>query len=244
MLHLPVVSALAQKVTGADLLLVSEKWHDGRAINASIMGTLVKIIEQERAPNPRRVKIFVAEKGIEVEFEKIELNKGDHRSDAFTELNPFQRVPVLVLDYGTVISESVAICRYFEEMHPEPVLFGRTAIEKAIVEMWNRRMELNLLFHVSQCFRHGHPAMAEMEVPQIVQWAEANKPRVIKGLEVLDGQLSKYAFVAGDTYSIADITALVAIDFMRPAKIALPETLGNIQRWYSDMAERPSSKMM
>ena len=208
------------------------------------MGILVKIIEQERAPNPRRVKIFVAEKGIDIKFEKIELNKGDHRTDAFTELNPFQRVPVLVLDYGTVISESVAICRYFEEQYPEPVLFGRTALEKAIVEMWNRRMEHNLMFHVSQCFRHGHPAMAELEVPQIAEWAEANKPRVMKGLEVLDEQLSKYAFVAGDTYSIADITALVAIDFMRPAKIALPETMGNIKRWYADMAERPSSKMM
>ncbi len=203
----------------------------------------MKIIEQERAPNPRRVKIFVAEKGLDIPFEKIELNKGEHRSEAFTALNPLQRVPVLVLDDGTAISESVAICRYLEELHPEPVLFGRTPLEKAMVEMWNRRMDLGLLFHVSQCFRHKHPAMAALENPQIAEWAEANAPRAMAQLKVLDDALSEQPFVAGDVYSIADISALIAIDFMKPARLKVPEELANVHRWYGEIVARPSSQL-
>jgi len=203
----------------------------------------MKIIEQERAPNPRRVKIFVAEKRLQIPFEKIELNKGEHRSAEFTALNPMQRVPVLVLDDGTAISESVAICRYLEELHPEPVLFGKSALDKATVEMWNRRMELGLLYHVSQCFRHRHPAMAALEVPQIAEWADANEPRVMAGLEVLDQALAGQAYVAGDSYSIADITALVAIDFMKPAKLEVPATMKNVHRWYGESSSRPSAQL-
>lgn len=203
----------------------------------------MKIIEQERAPNPRRVKIFVAEKGLDIPFEKIELNKGDHRSAAFTALNPMQRVPVLVLDDGTAISESVAICRYLEELNPEPNLFGSSALEKAMVEMWNRRMDLGLLFHISQCFRHSHPAMASMEVPQVPEWGEANRPRVMASLQILDEALAARQYVAGDAYSIADITALVALDFMKPAKLAVPDTLTNVKRWYGEVSARPSSQL-
>jgi glutathione S-transferase len=211
--------------------------------NSSKRKAVMKIIEQPRAPNPRRVKIFVAEKGLDIPFEPIELNKGEHRSEAFTALNPLQRVPVLVLDDGTAISESVAICRYLEELHPEPALFGRTPLEKAMVEMWNRRMDLGLLFHVSQCFRHKHPAMAALEVPQIAEWGDANAPRAMAQLQVLDGALATQPFVAGDAYSIADITAMVAIDFMKPAKLEVPEALVNVQRWYRDVAARPSSQL-
>ncbi|MGI9426566.1 MAG: glutathione S-transferase family protein [Hyphomicrobiaceae bacterium] len=203
----------------------------------------MKIIEQERAPNPRRVKIFLAEKGLDIPFEKLQINKAEHRAPEFTALNPMQRVPVLVLDDGTAISESVAICRYFEELHPEPNLFGRTALEKAMVEMWNRRMDLGLLFHVSQCFRHKHPAMAEMEVPQITEWGDANRPRAYAVLDVLNETLAVTPYVAGDNYSIADITAMVAIDFMKPARLELPDSLQNVHRWYGEMAQRPSSKL-
>ncbi len=203
----------------------------------------MKIIEQERAPNPRRVKIFVAEKGLDIAFEKIELNKGDHRSAAFTALNPLQRVPVLVLDDGTAIAESVAICRYLEELHPEPVLFGKQALEKAMVEMWNRRMDLGLLFHVSQCFRHQHPAMAGMEVPQFPAWGEANAPRAMAVLEVMDKALAEQPFLAGESYSIADITGLVAIDFMKVARLAVPENLIHVRRWHDEISARPSSQL-
>lgn len=203
----------------------------------------MRIIEQERAPNPRRVKIFVAEKGIDIAFEKLELNKAEHRSPEFTALNPFQRVPVLVLDDGTAISESVSICRYLEALHPEPNLFGVGALETALVDMWNRRMELGLMFHISQCFRHRHPAMAEMEKPQIGAWADACEPRVFAGLEILDAQLSKSAFVAGDRYTVADITTLVAIDFLKPAKLEVPASLSNVKRWHDDVSSRPSAQV-
>ena len=127
---------------------------------------------------------------------------------------------MLELDDGTVLCESVAICRYFEEMHPEPALFGRGALGKAQVEMWQRRMELNLFLPVSQAFRHIHPAMKEWEVPQVPEWGEANKPKALDFLVLLDAELALREFAAGDEFSIADITGLVAIDFMKPARIA------------------------
>lgn len=202
----------------------------------------MKILETRQAPNPRRVRIFLAEKGIEVPFEELDLMKGELKTPDFTKLNPTQRVPVLVLDDGTVISETMAICRYFEELHPEPALFGRSAIGRANVEMWTRRMELGLLLQVATAFRHLHPAMAHLEVPQVKEWGEANKPKALEGVAMLDRQLADNAFVAGDAYSVADITALVAVDFMRVARIPLPAELGNVKRWHGEVSARPSAK--
>ena len=137
----------------------------------------MKILQTKTAPNPRRVRVFLAEKGIEVPYEELDLMQGALKTPEFTKLNPFQRVPVLVLDDGTAISETMAICRYFEETKPEPALFGKGAKQRALIEMWNRRMELGLLFSVAQAFRHLHPAAAQLEVPQVAAWGEANKPR-------------------------------------------------------------------
>lgn len=201
----------------------------------------MKIIEQARAPNPRRVRIFLAEKGIEVASEPIDIMARQTRTAAFAALNPLHQIPVLVLDDGTAISESVAICRYFEELHPEPALMGRTPLEKATIEMWQRRMELALLAPVAQVFRHSHPAMAAVEVPQLADWAEVNRPRAAETLRLLDSELARRAFVAGDSYSIADITALVAIDFMKPAKLARPDGLDHLARWYGAVSGRPSA---
>ncbi|MEC9368162.1 MAG: glutathione S-transferase [Pseudomonadota bacterium] len=201
----------------------------------------MKIVEMARAPNPRRVRIFLAEKGVSVPFEQVDLNAGQHKSSEFTRLNPFQRVPVLVLDDGTCISESVAICRYFEELQPKPPLMGRDPLDKANVEMWQRRMEINLLQHVAHTFRHLHPAMSEMEVPQVPAWGEANRPRALATLRMLDEELGRRQYVAGDTYSIADITALVAVDFMKPAKIERPPELKNLARWHGEVSSRPSA---
>src|SRR5690349_17858336 len=145
----------------------------------------MKIIETRMAPNPRRVRIFLAEKGIEVPFEQVDLMKGDLKTDAFTKLNKLQRVPVLVLDDGTSICESIAICRYFEELQPNPPLFGTGPLGRAQVEMWQRRMELGLLNAVASAFRHLHPAMAPLEVPQVPAWGEANKPRALEMLQLL-----------------------------------------------------------
>lgn len=203
----------------------------------------MKIIETKQAPNPRRVRIFLAEKGIAVPFEEVDLMKGALKTPEFAKLNPAQRVPVLVLDDGTAISETVAICRYFEEDKPAaPHLFGEGAKGRAIVEMWQRRMELNLFFPVAQAFRHTHPAMAQLEVPQVAAWGEANKGHALAALAMLDAQLAGNRFVAGDAYSIADITALVAIDFMRPARLQRPADLKHVERWYGEVSARPSAK--
>jgi glutathione S-transferase len=136
----------------------------------------------------------------------------------------------------------MAICRYFEELHPEPALFGKGALGKATVEMWQRRMELGLMAAVTSAFRHLHPAMANHEVPQVAAWGEANKPRALDMLRILDEQLASNPYVAGDTYSVADITALVTMDFMKPARVQRPEGLVNVERWYKEVAARPSAK--
>jgi glutathione S-transferase len=151
-------------------------------------------------------------------------------------------MPALVLDDGTIISESIAICRYFEALRPQLPLFGTGPKEIAIVEMWNRRCELNLLFPVAHVFRHTHPAMKELEVPQVPAWAEANRPRVIDLLRILDAELAAHPFVAGEHYTVADITALCAIEFMKPARIPMPDDLVHIKRWHADVAARPSAK--
>jgi glutathione S-transferase len=202
----------------------------------------MKLLETRMAPNPRRVRIFLAEKGIQVPTEELDLMKGDLKSESFTKLNKLQRVPVLELDDGTAICESIAICRYFDELHPEPALFGTGAVGKALVEMWQRRMELGLMAAVTTAFRHLHPAMANHEVPQVAAWGEANKPRALDMLQLLDEQLANNRFVAGDSYSVADITALVTIDFMKPARVQRPEGLKNIERWYAEVSARPSTK--
>jgi glutathione S-transferase len=202
----------------------------------------MKIIEMKPAPNPRRVRIFLAEKGIAVAFEQIDLAAGDQKKPGFAKVNPMKRVPVLLLDDGTAIAESIAICRYFECLQPEPSLFGRRPVEQAAIEMWNRRMEHSFFFHVQQVFRHMHPAMAELEVPQVPAWAEANRPRVYETLCFMDKELATRRFIAGDSYSIADITALVTMDFMKPAKLARPAELVNLARWYDEVSGRPSAK--
>jgi glutathione S-transferase len=202
----------------------------------------MKILQTRQAPNPRRVRIFLAEKGIEVPYEELDLMKGALKTPEFTELNWFQRVPVLVLDDGTAIAETIAICRYFEEVQPEPALFGKGALGRAKVEMWNRRMELGLFLSVAQAFRHLHPAMAHLEVPQVAAWGEANKPKVLDVLGFLDKELASRPFIAGDAFSVADITALVALDFMKPARIQRPAELKSLERWYQDVSSRPSAK--
>ena len=201
----------------------------------------MKLYDGGRAPNPRRVRVFLAEKGLSVPTEQVDLGALAQKSPEFTAVNPMQRVPVLVLDDGTVVTESIAICRYFEMLHPEPPLFGRGIMDTVLVEMWQRRLEINLLIPVSHVFRHSHPAMKEMEVPQVPAWAEANKPRVLEFLAFLDGELNRRAFIAGGSYSVADITALVAVDFLKPAKLALPDNLPNVRRWHAEVSARPSA---
>jgi len=202
----------------------------------------MKLYDGGRAPNPRRVRVFLAEKGISVPTEPVDLGALAHKSAAFTAINPLQRVPALLFDDGTVITESIAICRYFELLHPNPSLFGTEPKEIAIIEMWQRRTELHLMLQVGHVFRNTHPAMKEMEVPQVPAWAEANKPRVMDFLHVLDRELKDRPYAAGDRFSVADITGMIGIDFMKPAKLAVPEELTNVKRWHADVSARPSAK--
>lgn len=201
----------------------------------------MKLFDGGRAPNPRRVRIFLAEKGITVPTVPVDMGAMEHRGADVTARNPLQRLPVLELDDGAVLTESVAICRYFEELHPEPALFGRSALGKAQVEMWQRRIELNFYLPVSHAFRHLHPAMKDWEVPQLPEWGEANKPKALEFLALMDAELAQREFAAGDTFSIADITGLVALDFMKPARLAVPSELGHVVRWHNALRARPSA---
>lgn len=202
----------------------------------------MKLYDAGPAPNPRRVRIFLAEKGITVPLVPVDLAKGEHRSDAYTALNPFQRTPTLELDDGTAITESIAICRYFEELQPDPPLFGTGALGRAQVEMWQRRLELEFYAAVQAVFRHTHPAMAAMEVPQLPDWAAANRPRVEAFLRLLDRHLADRPFVCGDAFTVADITGLVTLDFMRWARLAVPDDLAAVRGWHERLKARPSAQ--
>lgn len=137
----------------------------------------MKLFDGGRAPNPRRVRVFLAEKGLTVPLVPVDMGALEHRKEPVASRNALRRLPVLELDDGTIITESIAICRYFEELHPEPALFGTGALGKAMVEMWQRRLELNLMSCVAAAFRHIHPAMKEWEVPQIPEWARPTSRR-------------------------------------------------------------------
>ncbi|MGA9322277.1 MAG: glutathione S-transferase [Xanthobacteraceae bacterium] len=201
----------------------------------------MKLYDGGRAPNPRRVRIFLAEKGISVPTEQVDLGNLQQRSEAYTAINPLQRVPALVLDDGTVLTESLAICRYFEALQPDPPLFGKGALQSALIEMWNRRIEFHLYMPVSTVFQHLHPAMKAMVDPQVSAWGEANRPRIFDFLRFLDGELKSRPYVAGDNFTVSDILAMVAVDFMKVSKLAVPEELTDLRRWYASVAARPSA---
>ena len=202
----------------------------------------MKIYDSQIAPNPRRVRIFLAEKGIKVPYEPVDLMKKENLTPKFLAINPLGRVPVLELDDGTHIAESVAICRYFEETQPKPPLMGTDAKDKAIVEMWQRRMELEVFTNVGGAFRHSFPPFAD-RVKQIPAWAEQCREAAVKNLEWLDTVLADRPFIAGQSYTIADITALCAIDFAKMIKIQIDAAKQqNLARWYQAVSSRPSAK--
>jgi glutathione S-transferase len=203
----------------------------------------MRLYSATRAPNGRRTEMFLIEKGIDLPITRLDLAKHEHRGEAFKALNPLQRIPVLELDDGTVITESIAICHYFEALQPEPALFGRTPAEKGLVEMWNRRLELEFYLAVQHAFRHLHPGMAGYQVPQIAPWGELNKARALEFLALLDGQLAKGPFVCGDAFTVADITGFVALEFCKPARIAVPEQFGAVKRWHAAISARPSASV-
>jgi glutathione S-transferase len=200
----------------------------------------VKLYDYAPAPNPRRVRIFLAEKGVEVPTVQVDIAKGENRSPAFRAKNPLGGLPILELDDGRYLTESVAICRYFEESYPEPPLMGRDADERPWVEMWNRRMEIEVLFTIAQTFRNTHEFFAG-RIPQVPEWGEVCRGAALRRLMWLDEELADRPFVAGEHYTIADITALVGVDFGRISGIRIDAEQKNLQRWYETVSSRPSA---
>ena len=208
----------------------------------------MKLYDYHRAPNPRRVRIFSAEKGIE--FEKIEIDLGSKQQmeAEYKSLNSRLSVPALELDDGSILTESVAICRYLEEIHPEPALFGTGAFGKATVEMWHRRVELEGLIPISEAVRNSVEFFASRAMPgpldfeQIPELAERAKKRVTFFYNMLDKRLTDSTYIAGDEFSIADIAALVGIDFAKVIKRRIGDNQAALQRWHNEVSARPSAK--
>ncbi len=201
----------------------------------------MKLYDSTLAPNPRRVRIFLAEKGIEVPIVAVDIVNAENRQPAFLAKNPLGGVPILELDDGTIISESTAICRYFEELQPDPVLMGTDARDRAIVEMWLRRIEFEVAFPIMQTFRNTHDFF-KGRIPQVPEWGAVCKKQALKQLAWLDGEMADRPFVAGDRYSIADITLLIGVDFGRVSGIRIDPEHKNLNRWYGEVSSRPSAK--
>ena len=201
----------------------------------------MKLYDARTAPNPRRVRIFLAEKSISVPVEQVDIVSAQNRSAEFRAKNAMGTLPVLELDDGTTIAESVAICRYFEELQPEPPLLGTDAKDRALVEMWQRRMEYEVFLPITQVFRNGH-AFFKGRIPQVPEYGEVCRKHAEQRLEWLDGVLADRPFVAGERYTIADITALCAIDFGRVSSIRVTPEQPNLARWHAAVSSRPSAK--
>ena len=192
------------------------------------------------APNPRRVRIFAAEKGIDLPLEEVALAKREHKSEEFRKKNSLGQTPVLELDDGTTISESVSICRYLEELHPEKPLFGRNAVERAQVDMWLRRVEFALMGPVGNFWRHAHPWTAKV-VKQFNDFGESNREGAEAAFRWLDRELEGRTFLVGDYFSVADITALCTVDFAGFAGLAMPEGTPHLHAWHQRVSSRPSA---
>ena len=203
----------------------------------------MKLYTSHRAPNPRRVRWVMAEKGIEdVELVEVDIMVGEHKTPEYRTRVGVPHVPALELDDGTTVSESVAICRYLEALHPEPNLFGCDAREQAVIEMWTRRCEFYLANPIMLSVRHSHPALAALEAAQMPQLADYNRVAAEKFMKTLDRRLAEHEFLAADRFTIADIVAVVGLDFARLIKYRPPEELTHLARWLEAGRARPAAK--
>ena len=192
------------------------------------------------APNPRRVRIFAAEKGIALSTRDLSIPAREHKAADFLALNPRGQTPDLQLDDGTVIAESVAICRYLEGLHPEPSLFGTSPKEQALIEMWCRRVEMILMPPVGAVWVHTHK-FTERLPGRNAECGEANRPRVFDAMRYFDASLEGREFLAADSYSIADILLLCTVDFAAFVGMAVPDDLTHLQAWHAHVSARPSA---
>ena len=207
----------------------------------------MKFYDCKTAPSPRRVRMFLAEKGLDIDTVQVDLGSGEQLGEAFRRLNPECVVPVLELDDGTCLSEVVAICQYLEDLHPEPALMGEGSLERAQVLMWNAKVEQLGLWAMADAFRNAARGLKGRAVPgpesyeQIPELAERGRRRVTQFFHRLDGQLADHRFVAGDSFSIADIAALVVVDFAAWIKLPVPDDTEHLKRWYAEVSARPSA---
>ena len=193
------------------------------------------------APNPRRVRIFLAEKGVDLPETTVDMRKREHKSAEFRAKNSMGQLPTLELDDGTCISETVAICRYFEETHPEPPMFGRTAVEKALVDQWIRRVEFAVMTPVGNFWRHAHPFTAAL-LTQYKDFGESNRETYQGAQKYLDRELAGREFLAGDAYTMADICLLSTVDFAEWIGLPVEDGFANLKAWRERVSARPSAK--
>jgi glutathione S-transferase len=193
------------------------------------------------APNPRRVRIFLAEKGVSVPLVDVAIMKREHKSPEHIARNSLGQLPTLELDDGTMISETVAICRYLDHLYPEPPMFGRTPIEEALVDMWVRRIEFSVMTPVGMFWRHAHPFTAAVVVPQYKEFGESNRAHYERALGWLDGELAGKSFVVGESYTVADICLLSTVDFAGWIGLGIPDGLANVRGWHERVSARPSA---
>lgn len=208
----------------------------------------MKLYDYTMAPNPRRVRIFLAEKGVEIETVQVDIPSGENLGADFRAVNPRCLLPTLVLDDGTVLDESVAICRYVEELHPEPPLMGVDARSRALIESAQRHMEWDGLLPVSEAFRNSNPTFANRSmsgsegVPAIESLVDRGRAATTRFFAALNETLGRSEYVAGDALSIADITAFCVVDFAKWIQIRAGDEHPHLNRWYAAFKARPSSQ--
>lgn len=209
----------------------------------------MRLFDFALAPNPRRVRMFLAEKSVEIPLVQVNTREREQFEESFKAINPLSMVPVLELDDGTCIAESVAICRYIEETHPQPPLMGTDAKSRAIVEMWNRRVEFLGYAPTAEVVRNSLPMFEDRGlsgvpagVPQIPALVERGRQSLGRFFTLLDRQLADNPFVAGTAFTIVDITAFVTIEFAKRADVQIPDHgTDNVLRWHAEIASRPSA---
>ena len=193
------------------------------------------------APNPRRVRIYLAEKGIKVPLVPVSIIKGEHKAPEFTAKYPPGQIPVLELDDGRLIGESISICRFFEALHPEPPLFGTTAIQMAEIDMWIRRIEFTLMSPISQVWKHTHPFTARVVIPQYTEFGESNRAPAVQAMRQMDQALEGGGHIAGPEFSMADIALLTTIDFANFIGLPMPDDVPALADWHARVSARPSA---
>ncbi len=193
------------------------------------------------APNPRRVRIFLAEKGIKLATKQLSIPEGEHKQPEFLSINPMGQIPALALDDGDVITESVSICRFLDALNPDPPLFGRGPKGVAEVDMWIRRVELRLMMPVGMVWAHTHPFTARVVKPQYTDYGNSNRPRAHAAMREIDTALANRTWLAGKDFSMADIVLLSVIDFAEWIGLAMPDDVPTLKAWHERASARPSA---